>query len=84
MEKQLPMRFFIVTFLWSWLLWLPFVLVGVAISEMNNDLRPYLTIAAIIIGAFGPAIGAIYSIKTIQGNLAVRTFLRSFLSIDFG
>lgn len=84
MEKQIPLRFFTVTFLWSWLLWLPFVLVGVGIWEMNNDLRPYLTMAAIIIGAFGPAIGAIYSIKTIEGNLAVRPFLRSFLSIDFG
>ncbi|HSI74861.1 MAG TPA: type II CAAX endopeptidase family protein [Lunatimonas sp.] len=84
MEKHLPIRFFTITFLWSWLLWLPFVLIGLGYWEMNIELRPYLTMAAIILGAFGPAIGAVYSIKTLQGKSAVKPFLRSFLTINFG
>lgn len=83
-SKTIPIRFFAVTFLWSWLLWLPFVLGGLGIWNWDENLRSNLSMPAIILGAFGPAIGAIYSIRTLQGKSAVKPFLRSFLSIKFG
>ncbi|WP_240510803.1 type II CAAX endopeptidase family protein [Algoriphagus antarcticus] len=39
--------------------------------------------SAIILGAFGPAMGALFSIRTLQGKSAVKPFLKSFLSVDF-
>jgi len=32
-KKTIPVRFFVITFLWSWLLWLPFVLASLGIWE---------------------------------------------------
>jgi hypothetical protein len=78
--KPIPLRFFVVTFLWSWLLWLPFVLGGVGIWGWNESLRSSLSMPAILLGAFGPGIGALYSIRTGQGKSAVKPFLKSFLS----
>lgn len=83
-SKSIPVRFFVVTFLWSWLLWMPFVLGGVGIWEWNESLRRSLSMPAILLGAFGPGIGALYSIRTLQGKSAVKPFLKSFLSIKFG
>ncbi|WP_194775375.1 CPBP family intramembrane glutamic endopeptidase [Pararhodonellum marinum] len=83
-SKPIPVRFFVITFLWSWLLWLPFVLGGVGIWNWNESLRGSLSMPAILLGAFGPGIGAIYSIRTLQGKSFVRPFLKSFLSIKFG
>jgi uncharacterized protein len=83
-SKTIPVRFFVITFLWSWLLWLPFVLGGVGIWEWNESLRSSLSMPAILLGAFGPGIGALYSIRTLQGKSAVKPFLKSFLSIKFG
>lgn len=83
-NKSIPIRFFLITFLWSWLLWLPFVLGGLGIWDWDENLRSSLSMPAIILGAFGPGIAAVYSIKTLQGKSAVKTFLRSFLSFKFG
>lgn len=82
--KHLPIRFFVITFLWSWLLWLPFVLAGLEIWNWNESLRSILSMPAILLGAFGPGIGALYSISTLQGKSAIKPFLKTFLAIDFG
>ena len=39
MEKKsgFPYRFFVVTFIWSWLIWLPLVLAGAGILPLKND-----------------------------------------------
>jgi len=83
-NKSIPMRFFVVTFLWSWLLWLPFVLAGFGIWDWDENLRSSLRMPAILLGAFGPGIAAVYSISTLQGSSAVKPFLKTFLAIDFG
>jgi uncharacterized protein len=83
-QKFIPIRFFVITFIWSWLLWMPFVLAGLGIWDWDENLRSMLSMPFIILGAFGPAIGALYSIKTLQGKSAIKPFLQSFLSIRFG
>jgi membrane protease YdiL (CAAX protease family) len=83
-HKSIPIRFFVVTFLWSWLLWLPFVLGGLDIWDWDATLRSNLSMPAIILGAFGPGVAAVFSIKTLQGKSAVKPFLRSFFSFNFG
>lgn len=83
-NKSIPFRFFVITFLWSWILWLPFVLGGSGIWDWDESLRSNLSMLAIILGAFGPAIAAVFSIKSLEGKNAVKPFLKSFLSIRFG
>ncbi|RPA69374.1 CPBP family intramembrane metalloprotease [Cyclobacteriaceae bacterium YHN15] len=83
-NKPIPLRFFLLTFLWSWLLWLPFVLAGLGIWEWNDSLRSSLRMPVILLGAFGPGIGALYAIRTLEGKSAVKPFLKTFLAIDFG
>ena len=84
MNEKIPLRFFTITFLWSWIMWLPFVLSGVGILNINENLRSIITMPIVIIGAFGPAVGAIYSIRMLKGKNDLKKFLKSFLSIKFG
>lgn len=81
-KESFPFRFFIVTFLWSWIIWLPFVLSGLGVFKISENLS-FLTMPVIILGAFGPAAGAIYSIKTLKGGKEVKPFLKSFLPLTF-
>ena len=85
MESKIPLRFFIITFLWSWIFW------GAAIllSGDSNGLLVELSISGIesilsIIGIFGPVIGAFASIRTINGKGSLKPFVKSFLSLKFG
>jgi membrane protease YdiL (CAAX protease family) len=83
-KEKFPLRFFIVTFLWSWLIWLPIVLAAFKIIPINKELLTSITIPVTIIAAFGPAVGAFVSLRTLKGKGAISTFLKSFLSINFG
>jgi uncharacterized protein len=77
-------RFFVVTFLWTWLLWLPFALGSLGYISIDDDVRRALLFPALFLGAFGPAVGACYSVATLHGKSQLKTFLKSFLSIRFG
>jgi len=83
-ESGFPYRFFVVTFAWSWLIWLPFVLAGTGVIPPGNDLPVALTTLGIVLGAFGPAIGAFYCLRTLHGKGAVREYLRSLLDLRLG
>lgn len=73
---KIPIRFFTVTFLWSWILW-----GGVILIPFESVI---LTFSMKILGAFGPAFGAIYSKYTIEGKHSLKPFFKSFLSLRFG
>jgi len=75
---------FFITFAWSWILWLPLVLCGFGIIPLSKEMLSALSIPAIGIGAFGPAVGALCSLRTTKGKGAIRTYLKSFLSLKFG
>jgi hypothetical protein len=86
MEKQtrFPYAFFLVTFLLSWLLWLPLVMAGAGILPLDEDLLGAITMPVIIIGAFGPAAGAFYCLNKFNGRDAVRQYLRGLLDFRLG
>jgi membrane protease YdiL (CAAX protease family) len=81
---RFPYRFFVVTFAWSWLIWLPLVLAGAGVIPLGKDLLRAVTVPSIALGAFGPAAGACYSLRTLRGNGAVREYLRGLRDLRFG
>ncbi len=83
-QSKFPYQFFVVTFLWSWLLWLPLVLAGAGIIPISKDLQSALVLPLISLGAFGPAVGAFYCLRTIDGKGAIRNYLRGLLDLRFG
>lgn len=84
MKEKIPIRFFIVTFTWSWLLWLPLILANYELIPITKELLAVITFPVSIIAAFGPAVGAFISLRTLQGKGSVGVFLKSFLSLNFG
>ena len=80
----IPIRFFIITFAWSWTLWLSCVLCGLGIIPLSQETLARISTPAIAIGAFGPAVGALCSLRTTKGKGAIRTFLKSFVTLAFG
>ena len=77
-------RFFIITFLWSWLLWLPLVLANLGIIPVSSELLLKLTLPLAVIAAFGPLTGALFSIRREKGKGHGWKYLRSFLDIRLG
>ena len=81
---RVPLRFFVVTFAWSWIVWTPLVLAGLGVLPLSEDVRALLTFPALALGAFGPAVGACFAVWTLEGRAALAAFLRRFLSLRFG
>jgi len=85
MEYTIPIRFFTVTFLWSWLFMaILFLISKRAISSGNNANFDKISYPFIIISAFGPAVGAIFSLYTLDGKDSIKYFFESFFSLNFG
>ena len=84
MENKIPIRFFVVTFLWSWIVLIPIaLLINFGIVEIDvSNLLIFLPIS--LIGALGPAAGAFFSLYTINGKGSVREYCKKFLSLKFG
>lgn len=82
-KGKFPFRFFIVTFLWSWLIWLPLVLAGFKIIPIGQELLTAITIPVSILASFGPAVGAFVSLRTLQGKGSIGTYLKSFFKFKF-
>jgi membrane protease YdiL (CAAX protease family) len=83
-RRRFPYRFFVVTFLWSWVLCLPLVLAGSGIVSVGRDLLSTITIPILVLAGFGPAVGALYSLSTLDGRGAVCRYLRGLLDLRFG
>jgi len=84
MNGHIPLRFFLFTFLWSWIIWSPLVLAGLGVLALDEALRSAITMPAVVLGAFGPAVGACLSVWTLGGKPALVNFLRRFASWRFG
>ena len=84
MGNKIPIRFFIITFLWSWF----FLGIAILFSHVNTGdfllMESGIGMAIIAFSACGPAMGAIISIYTIEGKDSLKKFLKSFLSLKFG
>ncbi|RKX77168.1 MAG: CPBP family intramembrane metalloprotease [Spirochaetes bacterium] len=83
-NEKFPLRFFTVTFLWSWLIWLPLVLAGFGVISLSRESLKSITIPVMVLAAFGPAVGAFYSLRTLNGKGSIRVYLKSFFSLKFG
>jgi len=81
---RFPYRFFVVTFAWSWMTWLPLVLSGARVIPLGRDLLGALTVPWIAVDVFGPAVGAFYCLQTLRGKAAVSEYLRGLLDLRFG
>ena len=57
---RFPFRFFMFTFLWSWIIWTPLILASFKIIPVPDKLFSILTIPVIMIGVYGPLAGALY------------------------
>jgi len=83
-QSRFPYRFFVVTFLWSWIIWLPLVLAGFHVIPLGPEFLAKADIPAIILAAFGPGIGALYSLWTLENGRAVRNYLRGVFDLRIG
>lgn len=79
-----PYRFFVITFAWSWLVWLPLVLAGAGVIPLANDLPAALTVPWTWLGAFGPAAGALSCLRTSLDRNAVRAYTRGLRDLRLG
>jgi uncharacterized protein len=82
--RRFPYQFLVVTFAWSWLIWLPLVLAGAGIIPLAKNLPGALSVAWISLGIFGPAAGAFYCLRTSRNKDAVRQYLHNLLDLRFG
>ena len=84
MENKIPVRFFVVTFIFSWLLWT----VAIILSRGNSQDVIYtssgIVMPLMFFGAFGPAVGAFVSLRSIEGKGAIKKYCKKFLSLNFG
>ena len=82
--SKIPIRFFIVTFLWSWLCFGIAILIGHRIFQDTAFLPFEVIYAIVIVGLFGPGAGAYISIYSLEGKGAVKKYFKKFLSLKFG
>ena len=81
---RFPFRFFIFTFLWSWIIWTPLILATFGIIPVSDKLLSILSIPVIIIGVFGPLAGALITLHKENGKGSAKKYLRSFIDFRLG
>ena len=77
-------RYFISTFIFSWLIWSPLVLVSFNIITIPNNLYKILTLPLIGLGAFGPLFGALFSLRKENGWGQSWKYLKTFTNLRIG
>jgi membrane protease YdiL (CAAX protease family) len=81
---KFPSRYFIITFIWSWVLWGTLVLVSTGVIPVPDRLLSFVKQPVAMLGAFGPMAGALFALRHGQGKGSVRTYLKSFLDFRLG
>ena len=82
MENRIPLRFFVVTFLWSWLIWAALVFTGAGIIPYGFLTK--ISLPVMLLGAFGPVVGTFVSLYSLEGKGAMKKHLKIYLSLNFG
>lgn len=77
-------RYFVSTYIFSWLLWSPLVLANFKIITIPNGLYKSLTLPLMGLGAFGPLFGALLSIRKENGKGQVLKYLKTFADFRIG
>jgi hypothetical protein len=78
-NKRNPWKYFLLTFAYSWIIWIPSVLDGLGVGLPFN-VAGYSTVV-VVIGAFAPLLAAITLIGRVEGWAGIKAFLKQ--AIDF-
>lgn len=78
-HSRAPWKFFLLTFAYSWILWIPSVLDGLGF-KLPFDVTGY-SMVVVVIGAFAPLLAALTLIGRQRGWLGIKSFLGR--AIDF-
>ncbi|MRR22142.1 CPBP family intramembrane metalloprotease [bacterium] len=81
---KFPARFFLVTFLFSWVIWTPLVLGSLGIIPVSEEFLSLVRVPVIMLGAFGPLAGALYDLRRREGKGSAKKFLHTFLDFRSG
>jgi uncharacterized protein len=81
---RFPFRFFLMTFMWSWIIWTPLILASLEIIPVPEKVLSILTIPVIMIGVYGPLAGALFALHKENGKGSSKKYLRSFLDFRLG
>ena len=66
------------------MIWLPQVLSALHVIPAGQELAAKANFPALVLAAFGPAMGALYSLRTLNGKGAVRKYLQGVLDLRIG
>lgn len=80
MKTKTLRSFFVITFIWTWVLWLPFVLPTFGLYEMNIALEG-LVMLAVMLGAFGPLVSAMILTYRLGGKEKLKQFFGKCLDV---
>jgi len=83
-NAHFPFRFFLITFIWSWIIWTPLILSNLKIIHVSDRLLSILTLPIIILGVFGPLVGALLVLHKEKGKKSLIKYLLSFLDLRLG
>ena len=81
LENRNPWKFFLLTFAYSWLIWIPSVLDGIGIA-LPFRVAGY-SIVVVVIGAFAPMLAGITLVARNTGWKGARAFLGQALNFRF-
>lgn len=82
---RFPILFFLITFIWSWILWIPLALGCLKIIPITDEFLSSLRLPMITLGAFGPLVGALFVLKKENGHKDFLVkYLRTFLDLNLG
>jgi membrane protease YdiL (CAAX protease family) len=81
---RFPLRFFIITFIWSWGIWTPLILCNLKIIPLSDKLLAVFTFSLVILGAFGPLAGALLVLRKNEGKNSLKAYLKKFLDLNLG
>lgn len=76
-------KFFIVTFLWSWVWWITLILMCQNIIPVSEQIAKSLKLPVAILGAFGPLAGALWAIGSESGKIRIFSIGLSFVVAHF-
>ena len=79
MKTKNVIQFFIITYVWSWIIWLPFVLPSFGLYEMTETLQG-LVMPALMLGAFGPLAAALILTYREGGLKAIKAYFKRCLN----
>lgn len=80
MKAKNMKRYFIITFAWAWILWLPFVLPTFGVYETTPTLEGLL-MPAVMLAAFGPLVAAVILTFKKSGRGGVKQYFKKCLDI---